>query len=109
MASKLLWYGDDIKARLGRGIENAMNATMLDCVAQGQQLAPRKTSVLANSLRIERAKKSGGGWVGYWGSFTVGYAIYQEMGTYKMAGKFYLRRSADAIYPTFPGRVGESL
>lgn len=109
MASRVIWYGNDIKARLSGAIENAMNATMLDCVEQAQQpgWTPRKSSVLANSLRIKAAKKSGSGWVGYWGSFTVAYAMPVEVGTYKRAGQYYLRRSSDAIYPSFPDRVGE--
>jgi len=102
------WYGDAILNRIDSAVENAMNATLIDAVAQAQQpgWTPRDTGNLANSITFEGAKRAGNGWVGSFGSYDVHYAIYVEVGTYKMAGRFYLRRAADAIFPTLPGRIG---
>jgi hypothetical protein len=111
MASRLIWHGDEIKSRVEASIADAMNATLADAVAQAQQpgWTPRDTGTLANSITFEGVKRDGNGWLGSFGSYDVHYAIYVEIGTYKMAGRFYLRRAADAIFPTLPGRIAEML
>lgn len=103
------WYGDAILGRIDSAIENAMNATLMDAVAQAQQpgWTPRDTGNLANSITFVGATRIGGVWVGSFGSYDVYYAIYVEAGTWKMEGRFYLRRSADAVFPHLPARVRE--
>lgn len=107
--ARLDWYGDAIQGRIDSAVENAMNATLIDAVAYAQQpgVTPRDTSNLANSITFVGARRDGNGWAGSFGSYDVHYAIYVEVGTYKMAGRFYLRRSADAVFPHLPARVRE--
>lgn len=107
--ARLDWHGDDFKSRINRAIEDAMNATLIDAVAQTKQpgWTPFEFGNLVNSITFEGAKRDGGGMTGSFGSYDVHYAIYQEVGTYKMAGRFYLRRAADQIFPTLPGRIVE--
>lgn len=108
--ARLDWYGDAIQGRIDSAVENAMNATLMDAVAQAQQpgWTPRDTGNLANSITFEGARRDGNGWAGSFGSYDVHYAIYVEVGTWKMQGRFYLRRSADKIFPSLPDRVKES-
>lgn len=109
MPSRLIWFGGDILSRIDSAVENGMNATLIDAAGQAQQpgWTPRDTGALVDSITFEGAKKSGGGWIGSFGSYTINYAIYVEVGTWKMVGRFYLRRAADAVFPHLPARIRE--
>lgn len=109
MASRLIWHGDKILAKVREATRLAGDAVLIDATAQAKVpgWTPRDTGALANSITYERMQRAGSGLVGSFGSYDVHYAIYVEVGTYKMAGHHYLRRARDAVFPSLPERVAE--
>lgn len=103
---KLLWRGNQIKEATAQAVVDAMDTTLLAAVEHAQRNAPRRTGQLANSLTMEGTKRSGSGYEGSFGSYTVNYAVYVELGTRFMGAQPYLRPAADAEFPKLPGRIG---
>lgn len=104
---KLTWKGPAIKALVDAAQQKAITATVADAAAQAQTMVPVDTGLLKNSLTFQAAQRRGSGWVGSFGSYSVAYAIYVELGTYKMSAQPYIRPSADRIFPSFPARIAE--
>ena len=104
---KLTWRGPAVKAIVDAAQQKAITATVADAAAQAQVLAPVDTGALRNSITFQAAQRRGSGWVGSFGSYSIAYAIYVELGTYKMSARPYVRPSADRIFPSFPGRLKE--
>lgn len=75
------WRGDEVKKKLLDIARRAMDRIMADCVSAAKELAPVDTAALQRSIQMRPTRQEGKALVGYWGSFNVKYAIYQEMGT----------------------------
>ncbi|HBY46024.1 MAG TPA: hypothetical protein DEU95_06285 [Chloroflexi bacterium] len=103
----LTWYGNQLLAQIHEQTARAMDAVLSDATASAQRSAPIDTGALKNSITFKPAVKTGGALVGSFGSYDIGYAIYQEMGTYRMAARPYLRPAADAFFPTLLDRIGK--
>jgi len=82
----LQWYGVEVKNHTLDAVRRGMDRTMADCVVVAKDLAPRKTAALQGSIQMRPTVEQGSALVGYWGSFGIDYAIYQEMGTGVYAG-----------------------
>ena len=111
-AVKLTWNGDQVQKQTLEAARKGLNATLADCVLQAQQsgyvpVAKVAGGTLRSSLRFEAAKSSGNTLMGSFGSYTINYALWQEIGTRFFAGKFYLRRSADIHFKQIPERIKE--
>ena len=79
--ARVEWHGDEVKATVSEATRRAMDRLMSDCVAAAKALVPVKTAALQRSIQMRPTQPEGKALVGYWGSFGIGYAIYQEMGT----------------------------
>lgn len=88
---RLLWRGDAVKDDVMRSLAREFERTAEQAVRGAKRYAPVRTGRLRQSLRIQsinrrRARVA-------WGS-DLDYALYQEVGTSRVVGKHYLRRSA---------------
>lgn len=101
------WNGRAISGASREACRKGINATLADCVAQSQQTGyvPVDTGALKNSLRFQAAEGSGPTLTGSFGSYTVPYAIWMEIGTRFVTGKLYLRRSADLHFRELPDHI----
>jgi hypothetical protein len=88
------WYGDRIKARIQRAEESTVAILGERVVVFMQSIVPVDTGALKASLAF-RIENVGNGWMLTFGSFGILYAIYVELGTYKMAAQPYVRPGAD--------------
>jgi len=103
---KLKWNGPIIAAAFLQAAKRAVDETTAECVVLAKGKAPFQYGVLQGSIMAKPAKITGsGGVAAEWGSFDVNYAIYQELGTYKMAAQPYLRPSAEIAYPGLEGKI----
>lgn len=102
---KLRWHGDEIIAASEAAMKAGIDETMGRCVEMAKSLVRVDTTTLQGSIRFTPTKVSGKGAEGSWGSYDVNYAIYQELGTYKMPAKPYLRPAADFNYGQLAARI----
>ncbi len=102
------WRGDEIFDEIQEATKEGIDATMALCVQEAKQRVPVRTATLQGSIQLRPAKLIGGDIVGRWGSFTVRYAIFVEMGTGRMSAQPYLRPSADHNYPKLPRLIHDA-
>lgn len=134
--STVEWRGDDVREKLLGVTKRAMDALMADCVDMAKHLCPVSTATLQRSIQMRPTVAEGRKLVGYWGSFTVRYALYVELGTgphdilpkskralyWKGAehpvpmvhhpgthARPFLRPTADTIYPGLPSYIKREL
>lgn len=105
----LTWKGEEVEKAMENAVRGGIDEVMALCIASAIPMAPIKTGALRGSIRMEPAQKRGGAIVGRWGSFSIRYAIYQELGTIYMAGKHFLRRAADRHYHKLPRLIRKRL
>lgn len=107
MGSKLNWRGEEIKAKFKEAARVGIDQTTAACVnhAKSNHTWKNETGTLEGSLQMRPAVIEGETVRGKWGSFTVHYAIFQELGTAKMPPRPYLRPAADAEYEKLAGRI----
>ncbi len=88
------WNGDAIKAKSQRACESTVMILGERVVAFMVSIVPVDTGQLRDSLDaiVERV---GNFWRIVFGSFGVLYAIFVELGTYKMRAQPYVRPGAD--------------
>lgn len=103
------WNGDELKKKKDKAVEWAMKTIMADCIRDAKADVPVKTATLQGSIQMRNPEKVEGKWVGLWGSWNVLYAVFQELGTIFMKGKFFLRRAADKNYPRLGGKIKEGM
>lgn len=77
----LNWYGDELKKKTGRAVKWAMNVVLARCVKDAKAIVPKDMAVLQGSIQMREPRKTSTGWVGLWGSWNCGYAIFVELGT----------------------------
>lgn len=78
------WHGDDIRARVEEAARMGINRTMALCVAEAKENHPftNRTGTAERSIRIAAAAKTTDNvTVGIWGSVSVIYFKYLELGT----------------------------
>lgn len=88
------WHGQQIKARVQRAEEATVVILGERVVVYMQSIVAVLTGALQASLAF-RIEKIGNGWMLTFGSFGILYAIYVELGTYKMRAQPYIRPGAD--------------
>lgn len=102
----LKWSGQQILDQIRQQAAQAVDSTLADAAALAAIYAPVSTGALRNSITYKPARMQQGAIVGSFGSYTISYAIYPEMGTYKMSARPYLRPAADDTFPTLLSRLG---
>lgn len=107
----LRWRGSEIAAKVEAASKLAIDQTTSDAVNHAKQNHPWKnvTGTLEGSLQMRQAEVDGMRVVGTWGSFTVQYAIFLELGTSRMPAYPYLRPAADATYHLLAARIRANL
>lgn len=110
-AVKLDWFGDKVKAKVLQATKNGLEATAADCVADAVDVAHARhvTGTLARSIKFEPARDERGKMIVRWGSYNVGYALWQEIGTKSMTAWKgpYLRPAAAKHYPQLAANIRE--
>lgn len=98
----LNWLGGDVRDRVHDAARQGIDETTAAAVIHAKSNHPwsNQTGTLEGSLQMRPAEVQGDIVRGQWGSFTVLYAIYLELG-----GWAYLRPAADAEYPKLAGRI----
>jgi hypothetical protein len=106
----LKWNGLRVRSRVIAASKLAIDEVTSAAVAHAKDNHPwqNQTGTLEGSLQMRPATAPRGTRAtisGYWGSFTVGYAIFLELGTEHIPAMPYLRPAADATYPLLAGRI----
>lgn len=100
MAFNFRWHGDAQLRKLQEATKDAIDETMIQCVATSVGRVHTISTVLQGSIDYRPAKIERDGMVvGEWGSYLVDYAIYEEI------LHPYLRPSADRHYPKLKERI----
>lgn len=102
----LKWEGEKVKQKLTRAAIRGVDVTMAACSIHAKQNHPwrNRTGILEGSIRpVIAAHVRGGEVVGVWGSASVLYAIYLEIGNYP-----FLRPAADVEYPKLTSRIRQA-
>lgn len=100
------WRGEQVKRAVEKAARLAIDETTASCVEPAKDRVRVKTRILQGSIQFRPAKKEGDRIVGYWGSFDVNYALWQEIITFRYAGhQPYLRPAAEIEYPKLAARV----
>lgn len=99
------WKGRQVSDAMERATMQGIDETMANAVTLAKTMTPVRTGVLQGSERFEPSKRVGGVIRGFWGSFDVRYAIWVEIGTFRMRGRYMFRRAADAEYPHLAERI----
>ena len=105
-----VWNGGALSADLKAALSHAGRATVADAAAQAQQpgYAPRDTGLMASNITFVQEDDT----TFWFGNVTEAYTLKQETDPtlhHDNGGAFFLRRSADKIFPTFEGRLAEAL
>lgn len=104
------WNGARVSSALKQGAEAAINETMANCVSTARSLVAVDTGRLQADIRVVKPAVIRGWYIeGSWGAPTVPYAIWQEIGTSKMAAHPYIRPAASIEYPKLVSRLGRRL
>ena len=77
----LEWRGNEVTARLQRASRLGIDQTTAACVRLAKEDAPRRTGAYHGSIQMRPAAPRGRAVVGIWGSFSILYAIFIELGT----------------------------
>jgi hypothetical protein len=102
----LSWRGEAVKTKLREAQRLAIDETTAACVGPAKDRVRVKTRILQGSIQMRPATREGARTVGRWGSFDVGYALFQEVITFRVAGhQPYLRPAAAEEYPKLAKRV----
>lgn len=104
------WRGPEISAKARAAAQRGIDKTTAMCVMHAKTHHPwnNVTGALEGSLQLRPAVTIAAKTAGRWGSFTIDYALWQEIGTTNMPARPYLRPAADACYPFLRQNVRES-
>ena len=102
------WKGDAVKRAVEKACKLAIDETTASCIEPAKDRVRVKTRILQGSIQFRPATVEKNRIVGYWGSFDVNYALWQEIITFTHAGhQPYLRPAAEIEYPKLAARVRE--
>lgn len=90
-----------VAAKAGPMVAKALAKTAYDTEAEAKSLAPRDTGYLANSIMAEQAGALK--WRVY---ANADYALWVEVGTRKMDGRFYLTNALHHTWPSLNTALG---
>ena len=99
MSVKFTWRGELHKAAAAEAQRRGLTAAAADAVTVAQTVVPVDTGNLKNSITFTPVKGGGKGYSTQFGSFTINYALWVEIGTRKMSAQPYIRPAADRIGP----------
>ncbi|MEK7765272.1 MAG: HK97-gp10 family putative phage morphogenesis protein [bacterium] len=102
------WNGEMIEKKIVDACIKGVDQTMSEAAAHAKNTHPwrNRTGVLEGSIRpVAQAQVRGAEIVGVWGSASVLYAAFLELGTSKMRARPFLRPAADAVYPRLIGKI----
>lgn len=104
---RLNWKGDDLKGKMAKAAIDGIDETMAAAVTAAKRLTPVRTGALQGSIRFVPARRAGDMVYGIWGSFNILYAVYVELGTYRMRGRFMFRQASEQEYPKLRARISK--
>lgn len=106
------WRGREIAAKTAAAARTGIDKTTSEAVLHAKQNHEWQnvTGTLEGSIQMRGAEPEGptGKMAGRWGSFTVNYALWLEIGTSRMPAMPYLQPAADAHYPSLRRHVREA-
>jgi HK97 gp10 family phage protein len=92
------WKGEAVRALVRGAVSAGLEEVASLAVIDAKSNAPFEFGTLQGSIRHDGVKGAPRAEI-TWGSFDVNYALYQELGTQRMAARPYLRPAADRNYP----------
>jgi len=101
----LKWRGDDLGRDIKKATREAMDETLIACVTMSRSLVRVDTGFLRSSIRHIPARTRGSQISGSFGSYDVGYAIWQEIGTAFFTAQPYIRPARDHEWPQLSDRI----
>lgn len=103
------WRGAEIAAKASGAAKFGIDKTMSESVTYAKQNHEWQnvTGTAEGSIQMRGAEPDGTRMVGRWGSFTVNYFLWLEIGTSKMPARPCLRPSADVNYPSLRRHIAE--
>jgi hypothetical protein len=105
------WRGPQIAAKIAAASRFGIDKTTSEAVLYAKQnhTWQNVTGTLEGSIQMRGAEPGATGRMeGRWGSFTVNYALWLEIGTEHMPARPYLRPAADANYPSLRRHIREA-
>lgn len=111
---RLEWHGDRVQRGTLDATRRGMVSIMTSCVADARRrpaqggTMPYDTGRLQDSLTYQEPERRPPTLVGYWGSFDVSYAIFQEAGTIYIAARRFLRNAAERWYRRLPSEIAKA-
>lgn len=110
MTTKALeWHGDEVLAKVRDAVVKAIDVCTSLAALRAQELAPRDTGHMANTIEFEKASRNGNTIVGRMGNWTADYTLWNEIGTRRMPPRPFLRPAADSEFPNLPERIQRAL
>jgi hypothetical protein len=126
--AKLIWNGEDLKAKKDRACIWGVNKTLENCVrgAKREHKFKNRSSTLEGSIQARPAQKDGNAVKGEWGSYNLDYAASIEGGSkaHDIPNAFgkgitvrhpgikalpFLRPQADKHYPKLLGLIKQAM
>lgn len=99
------WRGQQHTQQVRAAVVSAMEDTMRAAAEETRAHTPVRTGHLRDSMRY-LVQRQGDRVHGEFGSMAgPNYAIFIEIGTRSIRGRFMIRRAADRILPTFGARL----
>ena len=103
------WYGDRVDAEIVAAMQRALRTVGGRIIRKAVPRAPIEFGHLRRSLRFNPPERDSRGVTMLLGSFSIEYAIYQERGTARITGKFYLQSSIDEEVPRLDEVLAQEL
>ena len=107
------WKGQMVLKKTRDAVKWGIESTMADCVktAMSEHSWKNRKFILQPSIAMRAAVDNGSSIVGTWGSFGVNYAIFLELGTFRIPkGKYtWLVPASEKHYPSLGHRIAGKL
>lgn len=101
---RLDWRGDSVLADIRAAAREEIKAAQAYAVQMAKLFVPVDTGRLRDSIKAEKLVGNQYGTKGEI-SANTDYALYVEMGTYKMRSQPFLRPAADIAFRNFPKKL----
>lgn len=98
------WRGQQVKDKIIKATKKGIDSVLDDSVRLAKNLVHTRFFFLQGSIQMRPAKQIGDQIFGRFGSWSMDYAIYQELEKFK-GSKPYLRPSADIYFPKLKKRI----
>lgn len=101
----LVWKAEAVKSATRLACIKGINSVLADCVLEAMNTARVDSGDMKGSIKLQAAAVKGAMILGAFGSWTIAYTLWQEIGTRNMQGTFFLHRAAASHFQSLPARI----